>query len=128
MAYRILVIEDEAAFADVLSETLSDEGYSVVHVPNPLTALDMLAAGSYSPDAVVCDVRLPGLSGDRLAAEVRRRFPQRRLPILLLSASPNPHTELPNVWFMQKPFDIGEFLATIRRLVDYSRPTTGSSV
>jgi CheY-like chemotaxis protein len=118
MAKRILVVEDEEAFAEIVTELLTDEGYSVIRVPDGVTALNMLAAGRSMPDAILCDVRLPGLRGDRLAAEVRRRLPQHQVPILLLSASPNPQLHLPDVYFMSKPFEMSEFLKTVRRLVE----------
>jgi CheY-like chemotaxis protein len=115
MARWILIVEDEPAFAEVLSELLREEGYSVVRVPEAFSALNMLNGSRHSktPDLIVCDVMLPGLRGDGLAAEIRSRFPNRRLPILLLSASRDPHVQLPDVAFMGKPFETGELLEQI---------------
>ena len=42
MAARILIVEDEPAFADVLAELLREEGYSVMQVRDGFTALNML--------------------------------------------------------------------------------------
>jgi CheY-like chemotaxis protein len=110
---RILIVEDEPTFADVLAELLRDEGYSVVQVRDGFTALNMLSGQRVRADLLVCDVMLPGLRGDRLAAEVRTRFPHQRLPILLLSASADPHVALPEVEFMPKPFETAELLHRI---------------
>jgi CheY-like chemotaxis protein len=117
----VLIVEDEAAFADVVGELLTDEGYAVVRARDGVTAVNMLTADCLSPDLIVCDVMLPGLRGDRLAAEVRRRFPTRRLPILLLSASADPRVRLRDVWFMAKPLDLKDFLMTVKRLVEPRR-------
>jgi len=117
-AHRVLIIEDERAFADVVGELLIEEGYAVVRTRDALSAVSMLASERLSPDLIVCDVMLPGLRGDRLAAEVRRRFPSRRLPILLLSASADPRVSLRDVLFMSKPLDIKSFLKTVKRLVE----------
>jgi CheY-like chemotaxis protein len=125
-AARVLIVEDESAFADVVSEFLSDEGFSVVRARNGITALNMLNAGRLSPDVIVCDVMLPGLRGDRLAAQVRRRFPNRRLPIVLLSASTDPGVRLRDVWFMAKPFDFRDLLKMIERVLE-PRPRVGSA-
>jgi CheY-like chemotaxis protein len=118
MSRRILIVDDERAFGDVISELLSEEGYAVVRAHEGITALNMLASKRLAPDAIICDVMLPGVRGDRFAAEVRRRYPGRRLPIVLLSASTNPDVNLPNVWFMSKPIEIKDLLALIDRVVE----------
>ncbi len=71
-------------------------------------------------DMVVCDVMLPGLRGDRFAAEVRQRFPSRQLPILLMSASAAPKIALPAVSFMSKPFDSDDLLVRIEEMLSQS--------
>ena len=119
MAQRILIVEDEPAFAAVLSELLSEEGYVVLRVRDAGTALNMLNVNGCDgkPDMVVCDVMLPGLHGDRFAEEVRRRFPKRNLPILLMSATSDPHVVLPHVEFVGKPFETAELLRQVDRML-----------
>ena len=117
-APRILIVEDEAALAEVVSELLIDEGYAVLRARDGITALNMLSAGQLSLDLIVCDVMLPGLRGDRLAREIRRRFPNRRLPILFVSASGDPRVRLRDVWFLPKPVDFRNLLKTIERLLE----------
>jgi len=115
---RVLIVEDENAFGDVVADLLAEEGYAVVRAHDGPNAINMLDAPQMSPDVVVCDVKMPGLRGDRFAAEVRRRFPRRRLPILLLSAQADPRVRLRDVWFMSKPVDIKDLLKTIACLVE----------
>ena len=125
MARRhILIVEDEPAFAEVLSELLRDEGYSVVHVRDGVHALNMLRGLGPRTDLVICDVMLPGVRGDRLAAEIRNRFPRRRLPILLMSASADPRVALPAVEFMGKPFETSELLSRIAAMLPPLVPNT----
>src|SRR5215831_6605271 len=102
---RILIVEDEPAFAEVLSELLIDEGYTVRHVRDGVTALNVIACQQPPPDLMMCDVMLPVLRGDRVAAEVRRRFARLRLPIVLMSASADPRVQLRDVEFVPKPFE-----------------------
>jgi two-component system, OmpR family, response regulator MprA len=125
MARRhILIVEDERAFAEVLTELLIDEGYSVVTVRDGVTALKMVGGPGPRADVVICDVMLPGLRGDRLAAEIRSRFPRRRLPILLMSASADPSLKLRDVEFMSKPFETSELLSRIASMLAPAVPAT----
>ena len=121
MSPRILIVDDEPAFAEVLAELLVDEGYSVMRAQDGITALNMLSTQRLSPHLIVCDVMLPGVKGDRIAHEVRRRFPRRRLPILLMSASRDPQVTLRDVCFLPKPVDLRELLATVERLVSFTK-------
>ena len=120
---RILIVEDEPAFADVLTELLLDEGYTVRHVRDGVTALNVLTHQRPAPDLIMCDVMLPVLRGDRVAAEVRRRFPGERLPIVLMSASADPRVGLRDVEFMAKPFETVDLLRRLAGLLD--RPQHG---
>jgi CheY-like chemotaxis protein len=117
MARRILVVEDEPAFADVVSELLAEEGYAVVRARDGMTAINMLAAKRLQPDLIVCDVMMPGMRGERVAAEIRKRCPSLRLPIVLMSASADPGVKLRDVTFVSKPFDVREFLSTIEQML-----------
>jgi CheY-like chemotaxis protein len=116
MRPHVLIVDDEKAFADILTELMVEEGYAVTQAYDGVTALGMLSSRHICPDVLVCDVMLPGLRGDRLAREVRERQPQRRLPILLLSAGADPRVDLRDVWFMPKPIDFGELVETVARL------------
>lgn len=123
MSRTILLVEDDKAFADVISELLVGEGYSVIRISDGISAFNMISTNRRQPDLIICDVRLPGLRGDRLVHEVRRRFPNLRLPILLLSASPDPHVRHRDVLFMSKPFETLQLLNTVARLA--APPRTG---
>ncbi|MBV8719490.1 MAG: response regulator transcription factor [Chloroflexi bacterium] len=118
MRARILLVEDEQAFAEVLTEFLAEEGYSVLHVRNGVSALSLLASpNARLPDLVVCDVMLPGVRGDRIAKEIRARLKKQRLPIILMSASADPRVNAPDVSFLSKPFDNDELLRRIESML-----------
>lgn len=67
---RVLLVDDEPALASVLAEELG-RVYEVVTASSAVAALELLAQGSF--DAVLCDLRMPGMSGEALWKEVRRR-------------------------------------------------------
>ena len=117
MRPRALIVDDEKAFADILAELLEDEGYVVLRARDGVSAIQLLAASGSSIDLMLCDVMLPGMRGDQVAAEVRRLFPGRRLPIILLSASADPRITLRDVWFLCKPLEISQLMSLLEDLV-----------
>src|SRR5687768_5628152 len=68
---RILVVDDEESLRHMLQLFLSREGFEVSSVSNGTAALAELEGKSY--DCVICDVRMPQLSGLELLDELGRR-------------------------------------------------------
>ncbi|WP_419896823.1 response regulator [Roseomonas sp. USHLN139] len=89
LAAHVLLVEDEAPLRARMAGQLHALGYAVTAVADGPAALAALAEGT-RPDLLLSDVVLPGgLSGVRLAAELRTRQPG--LPVLLVSAfTPQP--------------------------------------
>jgi CheY-like chemotaxis protein len=114
---RVLIIDDEKSFAEIIAELLIDEGYTVQRAYDGLQAMSQLASRTPgNPDVLICDVMLPGLRGDELATRIRDEYPRRRLPIVLLSAGGDPKVALRDVWFMAKPLDFVDLLALVERV------------
>ncbi|TME62533.1 MAG: response regulator [Chloroflexi bacterium] len=70
----VIVVEDDQAIGSLIAGALSDEpGYCAIHVVNPAAALE--TAKHVSPDVIIVDVALPGMSGfelyDRLKGDPR---------------------------------------------------------
>jgi len=87
---RILVVEDVAAVAQVITASLERAGAEVTacpDAPSALTAIDARRALGGAPfDLVITDYDMPGLSGAELALRVRDR--DATVPILLCTALP----------------------------------------
>ena len=79
---HILVVDDEAQLRRLLAEYLSDEGYSVETAPDGLHAVEALAARNF--ELVLSDVRMPGLDGLGLLAQISRGHPD--VGVLILTA------------------------------------------
>jgi two-component system sensor histidine kinase/response regulator len=58
---RILIIDDEKNICDSLIRVCRAEGYEAVSAPDGQSGLDLLS--QFKPDAVFCDLKMPGLSG-----------------------------------------------------------------
>lgn len=72
-ASKILVVDDEPLVGGVLCRWLEDEGYDCQVANDAAAALCHLEAGGFS--LVVCDVRMPDVSGIELLGTVRHRYP-----------------------------------------------------
>jgi CheY-like chemotaxis protein len=78
---RIFVVDDEPVIASSLAAILRMNGFSARFLTSPLEAL--AAARSESPDLVISDVAMPGISGIELAIQMRAQNPNCK--ILLFS-------------------------------------------
>ncbi len=82
MNSRILIVDDEAPIRALLGEHLRQEGYQVTLAHNGATALEALTKAEF--ELVLTDVRMPGMSGLELLAEIVRTHPA--VGVLMLTA------------------------------------------
>jgi PAS domain S-box-containing protein len=80
---KVLVVDDNATNRRVLQLQLERSGCSVVAASNGFDALGLLDA---TLDAVVCDLRMPGMDGHAVARAIRSRAEFRDMPFLLLTS------------------------------------------
>ncbi|WP_208719478.1 sigma-54-dependent transcriptional regulator [Corallococcus sicarius] len=122
---HVLVVDDDPALLKVLGALLTQAGLT----PHPASsAKDALALLARRPiDVVLSDVRMPGMSGLELLAEVGRVWPD--VPVLLMTA----HGTVPLAVeamkagaadFVLKPFDREELLFTLRKALLRAREET----
>ena len=118
VAERLLVVEDEAHLAEVISDNLQVDGYEVEVVGDGLRALDRIRAAP--PALVLLDVMLPGLDG--FAVCERLRAEGNEVPILFLTARNSNQErvrglELGGDDYLGKPFDLRELLARVKSVL-----------
>jgi DNA-binding response OmpR family regulator len=112
---RILVVDDELDLTDLLAALLEDEGYSVDRAYDGEQALQIVRSNS-PPDLMLSDVMLPKVGGVELVAATRRLHLAEQLPIILISAGPDPGLHLDCVSFMAKPLDLDQLLDRVAAL------------
>lgn len=78
---RVLLVDDEADFLTATAKALRRRGFDPLTADNGLAALDALERTPC--DAVVLDLKMPGLDGEQVFYEIRRRWP--RLPVVILT-------------------------------------------
>ena len=80
---RVLVVEDEPDLLRTIAQVLREDGYAVDEAADGQEGL--YKATSWSYDAIVLDVILPGIDGFELIAQVRQDPSLRAIPIICLS-------------------------------------------
>lgn len=118
MAARILVVEDDADINEIISVRLARHGHSCVQAFSGSEALMRLdGRGEALPyDLVICDLMLPGATGERIIDTVRQADPD--LPVIVISArtSTADRVELLRLGaddYLTKPFDLDELAARV---------------
>jgi two-component system OmpR family response regulator len=114
----ILVVDDEAVLAEMVSMALRYEGWTVRTAGDGAAAL--AAAREERPDAVVLDVMLPDMSGLGVLAALREQHPQ--LPVLLLTAKDAVEDRIAGLSaggddYVTKPFSLEEVVLRLRSLL-----------
>ena len=81
LGHRVLIVDDDAVFGDIASRVLEASGFQVRCAEDGFEGLSLLQAGL--PDAIICDLNMPRMSGFEFLSIVRRRFPQ--IPVIVIS-------------------------------------------
>ncbi len=115
---QVLVVDDEAVLAEMMSMALRYEGWAVSTAGDGAAAL--AAARQARPDAVVLDVMLPDMSGLDVLRKLREH--ERELPVLLLTAKDAVEDRIAGLSaggddYVTKPFSLEEVVLRLRALL-----------
>ena len=115
---KILVIEDEKLLADSIKSMLERKGFQVECVYDGESGKEYALLGIY--DLLILDVMIPKLSGLDVARQVRTQ--RCGTPILMLTARSDVQDRIAGLnagadYYLTKPFDSGELLASINALL-----------
>jgi two-component system nitrogen regulation response regulator GlnG len=121
-AINIWIIDDDRSIRWVLEKALKHEGMTVQSFESADKALAMLEREE--PDALVTDIRMPGMSGLELLETINRQRPD--LPVIIMTA----HSDLDSAVsayqggafeYLPKPFDVDEAVELVNRAVIHRR-------
>jgi two-component system, OmpR family, copper resistance phosphate regulon response regulator CusR len=115
---RILLVEDERKVANFIARALRENAYAVDVASTGEEGLQLACENSY--DAILLDVRLPGMTGIELCRKLRREEIQS--PILMLTARGLVEQRVEGLDagaddYLTKPFALAELQARVRALV-----------
>ncbi len=115
---RLLIVEDDLRLADALKRGMEAEGFAVDLAHTGTDGLWM--ASSFGYDAIVLDIMLPGMNGQKVCATLRSQGIS--TPILMLTAKDGELDEAESLDlgaddFLSKPFSYTVLLARVRALL-----------
>lgn len=127
---KIWIIDDDRSIRWVLEKALRQADMSVTSFEEPGKALQALHYGT-EPDALITDIRMPGMSGLDLLADLNAKHPE--LPVIIMTA----HSDLDSAVsayqggafeYLPKPFDVDEAVELTRRAVAHRYDRVAKSV
>lgn len=86
---KVMVVDDDPVVAKSFDRVLSAKGYAVITASSGQEALNKLETEDY--DAVFTDIKMPGMSGLEMAAQVKQRRPW--LPVVIVTGYGSPDNE-----------------------------------
>lgn len=125
---RILIVEDEAAMAELLRYNLEAENYEVSLAADGEEA--MLLIDEKKPDLVLLDWMLPRLSGIEICRQLRRSQRHKNLPVIMITARGEESDRIRGLDigaddYLTKPFSPAELMARIRAVLRRFAPELG---
>ena len=112
---RLLIIDDDRAFREVLAAVLVDEGFEVFAAQNGTDGLRLVA--EESPDLVMLDLRMPDIEGLEVLQRIKGSSPD--VAVVMMTAFGSIKTAVDAIRqgafdFLTKPFDLEELKNPIR--------------
>jgi DNA-binding response OmpR family regulator len=121
-AGRVLVVEDDEGIRDMLRYNLSSAGFSVQEAADGASGLR--TARTSSPDLILLDLMLPGMSGLDFCRAVRKTS---RVPIIMLTARDSEVDKIVGLElgaddYITKPFSVREVIARVNSVLRRAQP------
>jgi DNA-binding response OmpR family regulator len=116
---RVLLVEDDDSVRQLVKITLEMNDYDVVEAKDGLEGLLLL--DMHRPDAVVLDLMMPDVGGERMLAQLRATPETKRTPVVIITGKPEVAPEVVGLVgrenFFPKPFDPDAVIARIKSMV-----------
>ena len=119
---RVLIIDDDPTFCRYLKEVLTDQGHTTEWVSDGLVGFERCLRRSY--DVVICDVKMPLISGTELVAELQRDRPTQH--VVLISAFADEQLAVQarqcGARLLSKPFDAAVLEGILDQIANDGKP------
>ena len=81
---RILIVDDEPDFLELIGERLSSAGYTVFKLPDGKQVFDKVK--EVTPDVIILDIMMPNVDGLTIKAKLNEQEDTARIPTIFLTA------------------------------------------
>ncbi len=117
--WKILLVDDEADFAETISERLQIRGIASRVALSGEAALEKIQ--EELPDLVVMDVMMPGMGGLAALKQIKKEYPD--LPVILLTGQASAKhgiegQRLGAANYLMKPVQLPDLIAEIRKILE----------
>jgi len=118
---RVLIVDDDPRYTEMLEVALEVEGIRVTRIQDPREAHE--AAARQQPDVIVSDVAMPGLDGFTLVAGLKADARTADIPVIFVSARSAGGSEIARIShigmdYLSKPFSVPDLVRRIRTAVE----------
>jgi diguanylate cyclase (GGDEF)-like protein len=126
---RVLIIDDDEQVASYVRLSFSLAGYQVEWIKDGRNAVQKVH--EMMPDAVILDLKLPGVNGFRICEQLRIEPQTRAIPIIVVSGSwKDSQDRIRSIEvgaddFVTKPFDAQELIARVKRILQRKKVDMG---
>lgn len=113
----ILVVEDDNAIREVLTDVLESEGYQVLNAPNGQEAIRLLRSSTL-PCLILLDLMMPVMNGWQFRDEQRQDPVLAPVPVVVISADSDLASKAAAINandFLKKPIEINRLLDTVEQ-------------
>ncbi len=117
----VLIVDDEDDIREILAETLAGLNFEYMTASDGEEAIDCLDKHHDIIDVVICDLKMPKVSGDQVIAYGAKHYPL--IPIIILTGFAQldmalDHMRLGAFDYMTKPFRVKELLLLLKRALE----------
>jgi DNA-binding response OmpR family regulator len=116
---KVLLVDDEEEFLESSAKALGRRGFDVFKAPDGASALEKVGKEQF--DAMILDLKMPGIDGEEVFRRVQRDHPE--LPVIMLTG----HGSVPHAFttakkgiadYIAKPCDMDELALRIRKVIE----------
>lgn len=114
---RVLIVEDDLAIREALTEILEDEGYCVAGASNGQEAIQWLRTTA-PPCLILLDLMMPVMNGWQFRAEQKQDPALAPVPVVVISADSDLRTKAASIEavdFLAKPIELDRLLNTVEQ-------------
>jgi DNA-binding response OmpR family regulator len=125
--WKVLIVEDEDFFIELLDKTLQDNGFQTVIAKSGSEAWNYLSVKGFEINAVLLDRILPDMDGVDVLERIKSSSQLSQLPVIIQTVKNEPKDILEGIqsgafYYLEKPFDLSILVALVKAACEDASP------